>query len=275
MNFPRLLDFWRAESVRFDAVLFDIDGTVVYGPHAIPGAMELLQMLRSDGTPFLFLTNDGNHTRKQKCGFLNRAGIKATEEEIISCLSVLPELTQQHGWDKQTFFQVGDLGDTGEIKLERDLAGLSACGGVLMGEGDYDWRQHWEALTDFFRRNPEAPFLVPNPDTCWPNAATGGIGIGAGGQARCLQLLLHEMGIEVEPLYLGKPYPAIYDFAARQLRMKDHSRILCVGDSLASDIRGANNAGMHSALVLSGITTADQANEAIGENRPRSIFHSV
>jgi hypothetical protein len=71
----KLIDFWREESVRFDAILFDIDGTLVYGPQPIPGAAEFLALLRRDGTPFFFLTNDGDHTRRQKSGFLNRAGM--------------------------------------------------------------------------------------------------------------------------------------------------------------------------------------------------------
>ena len=80
----KLIDFWREESVRFDAILFDIDGTLVYGPQPIPGAAEFLALLRRDGTPFFFLTNDGDHTRRQKSGFLNRAGIEAAESEVIS-----------------------------------------------------------------------------------------------------------------------------------------------------------------------------------------------
>ena len=271
----RLIEFWKAESVRFDAICFDIDGTLVYGPRAIPGAVELIDLLHRDGTPFLFLTNDGDHTRKQKCGFLNRAGIRAEESEIVSCLSVLPELARLNGWDQGLLFQVGSVGDNEGLRLEHDLARLESCRGVLMGEGKYDWKSHWEALTDFFKRHPDAPFIVPNPDLCWPNAATGGIGIGAGGQARCLQLLLREMGFEIKPLYLGKPYPAIYDFAARKLGITERARILCVGDSLASDILGANQAGMHSALVLSGITSEQQAENAIGKLRPNVVCSSV
>ena len=271
----KLIDFWREESVRFDAILFDIDGTLVYGPQPIPGAAEFLALLRRDGTPFFFLTNDGDHTRRQKSGFLNRAGIEAAESEVISCLSVLPELARRRGWDRGTLFQVGRVGDTGGLKLERDLAGLEQCCGVLMGEGNYDWRRSWEALTGFFRRHPDRPFIVPNPDTCWPNAVTGGIGIGAGGQARCIRLLLHEMGTDIEPIYLGKPCTAIYDFAAEQLGMAERSRILCIGDSLASDIRGANNSGMYSGLVLTGITSREQAEQARGEYRPRLVFESV
>ena len=270
-----LLDFWRAESVRFDAVLFDIDGTLVFGPRPLPGAVELVSLLRRDGTPFFFLTNDGDHSRKQKCGFLNRAGIEAEEREVISCLSVLPELARKNGWEQGLFFRAGRLGDTGELELTSDPARLDECAAVLMGEGPYDWRTTWEALIGFFLRHPERPFIVPNPDTCWPNAATGGFGIGAGGQARCIQLLLRDMGTEIEPIYLGKPYGAIYDYAAGRLGLSDRSRILCVGDSLASDIRGANHAGMYSALVLTGITSALRAEQALGEFRPRAVFSAI
>lgn len=89
------------------------------------------------------------------------------------------------------------------------------------------------------------------------------------------RLLLHEMGTDIEPIYLGKPCAAIYDFAAEQLGMAERSRILCIGDSLASDIRGANNSGMYSGLVLTGITSREQAEQARGEYRPRLVFESV
>ena len=270
-----LFDFWRAESVRFDAVLFDIDGTLVFGPRPLPGAVELVSLLRRDGTPFFFLTNDGDHTRKQKCSFLVRAGIEAEEREVISCLSVLPELAQRNGWARGLLFQAGRLGDTGNLRLTSDPDRLDECAAVLMGEGPYDWRTTWEALIGFFRSHPKRPFVVPNPDTCWPNASTGGFGIGAGGQARCIQLLLRDMGIGIEPIYLGKPFPAIYDYAVGRLGLADRSRILCVGDSLSSDIRGANNAGMFSALMLTGITSAEQAELAHGEFRPRMVFSSI
>ncbi|MDR0931990.1 MAG: HAD-IIA family hydrolase [Victivallales bacterium] len=269
-----LSDFWRNESSRFDALLFDIDGTVILGKHALPGVAEFLAMLRRSNTPFWFLTNDGNHTRKEKCRFLSRAGIKAGENEIISCLSVLPDLVKRNDWCNELFFQVGFLGDTQNIQLTTDLDRLGECYGVLMGEGTYDWRTTWEALTSYFRRYPDRPFIVPNPDTCWPSASTGGIGIGAGGQARCLQLLLKEMGVNITPVYLGKPYEEIYNYAVRQLGEIERKRILCVGDSLSSDILGANNAGMFSALVLTGITTRRQAEEAKRESCPQVIFET-
>jgi ribonucleotide monophosphatase NagD (HAD superfamily) len=56
----------------------------------------------------------------------------------------------------------------------------------------------------------------------------------------------------------GKPYPAIYELslakAAEALgRPLDRTRVLCVGDGLPTDIRGANARGLDVLFVASGI----------------------
>ena len=38
----KFLEFWRREADRFQAIVFDIDGTLLRGPHQLPGAAELL-----------------------------------------------------------------------------------------------------------------------------------------------------------------------------------------------------------------------------------------
>jgi HAD superfamily hydrolase (TIGR01459 family) len=56
----------------------------------------------------------------------------------------------------------------------------------------------------------------------------------------------------------GKPYPAIYELclaeAARRLGGQvDRARVLCVGDGLPTDVRGANARGLDVLFVASGI----------------------
>jgi HAD superfamily hydrolase (TIGR01459 family) len=56
----------------------------------------------------------------------------------------------------------------------------------------------------------------------------------------------------------GKPYPAIYEIclklAAETLgRPLDHKRVLCVGDGLPTDVRGANAQGLDCLFVANGI----------------------
>ena len=136
-------------------------------------------------------------------------------------------------------------------------------------------------VINFFRRHPDRPLVVPNPDTYWPNVHDGEYGIGAGGQARFLCSVLREMGVAVEPVYLGKPYPPIYRHALHTLEIRfgltelKPEEVAAVGDSLTSDIAGARRAGMRSVLVLTGITTPEILSRAAPELRPDHVCEAI
>ncbi len=49
-----------------------------------------------------------------------------------------------------------------------------------------------------------------------------------------------------ESIGFSKPDPAIFEATFRQLGISDFKRVLMIGDSLTSDIKGAHNAGLHS-----------------------------
>ena len=50
--------FLRCGRERFDAILFDIDGTLSSGVCPLPGARELLLLLEAEHFPYILLTND-------------------------------------------------------------------------------------------------------------------------------------------------------------------------------------------------------------------------
>ena len=54
--------------------------------------------------------------------------------------------------------------------------------------------------------------------------------------------------IKGKVFYIGKPYIDIFKFALKNIKKKE--KVLMIGDTLETDILGANNAGIHSALVL-------------------------
>ena len=43
-------------------VAFDVDGVLTRTPHAIPGAVDALEMLQKAGVPFCLMTNGGGST---------------------------------------------------------------------------------------------------------------------------------------------------------------------------------------------------------------------
>jgi HAD superfamily hydrolase (TIGR01459 family) len=63
-----------------------------------------------------------------------------------------------------------------------------------------------------------------------------------------------QMGGTVE--YIGKPHQAVYDACFKRLGDMDHTKVLAVGDTLATDIKGANAVGLDNALVTGGVLKA-------------------
>lgn len=294
----QFLPFLQARRREYDAVLFDIDGTLVDRTHTLGGAEEILAWLRAERLPFLCLTNDGNHSVAEKSRFLAKAGLHVAPSEIVSCAHAVFELAESAGYAGGRVFIMGNLGvrfpsldaddlaadlpaspgtgdeidlppeprqhvgppDSNVFRETRQRELLPECDGVIVGEGEYDWQPVVTAVFNFFIHKPKAFMIVPNPDSYWPNGHRG-LGIGAGSVARFVQGLLHEYGVEVKPTYLGKPYPLIFQHALHCLR-KHHGaelgrkpeRILVVGDSLRADIKGANDVGFRSVLVLTGLT---------------------
>ena len=54
--------------------------------------------------------------------------------------------------------------------------------------------------------------------------------------------------------YFGKPHTDIYVELAKRISNFEHKKTLMVGDTIDTDIKGANDYGIHSALVLTGNT---------------------
>ena len=59
--------------------------------------------------------------------------------------------------------------------------------------------------------------------------------------------IFQEVGGKVE--YFGKPYPLVYTLSANVKNKK----ILCIGDNLNTDIKGANNLNLDSLFITNGV----------------------
>ena len=102
--------WWLNNHQDYDAMLFDVDGTLISGRQALPGAAEMLLWLRNNSFPFFLLTNDGNHSTIEKSDILKQRGLDIQPEEIISCSLALNYLTTECQLLGSLFFIMGDLG---------------------------------------------------------------------------------------------------------------------------------------------------------------------
>ena len=174
-----------------------------------------------------------------------------------------------------------DYAELAGIETERNPESIDTCEGVIIGEGTYNWQENITAVINYYIKNESRLMIVPNPDSYWPSG-DGKIGIGAGGKARFLCTILKEYGIKIKPNYLGKPYKPVYRCALQMLKNKfslpkdaTGKKIMMIGDSLLSDIRGANRTGFTSALVLTGISTVTHLKNANSAATPDYIFKKL
>ena len=278
--------WWKKNNTNYGAILFDVDGTLISGRHALPGAVELLDNLRNSQFPFCLLTNDGNHSPEEKAGIMQRRGLKVETEDIVSCGHAIASLAKRRNYIGKKLFAMGELGqpDFAEIaglKVVRNPEKINSCIGIIVGEGDYNWQKNITAAINYYIKNDSRVMIVPNPDSYWPSGPNS-IGIGAGGKARFLCTILKEYGITIQPVYLGKPYKPVYSCALKMLRERfglsrnvTGKKILMLGDSLLSDIRGAKRAGYSSGLLLTGITSKVHLKNAKPHCIPDFVFKSL
>ena len=71
----------------------------------------------------------------------------------------------------------------------------------------------------------------------------------------------HFEDINGEVIYFGKPYPPAYNFSANTRNKK----VLCIGDNLNTDIKGANVLNYHSLLISNGIHKKEIKDKGIKE----------
>ncbi len=277
------LNHWlEAHIADFDAVILDIDGVLLNSKKRLPGSRRLLGILDRHHTPFVLLTNDGNHSVREKADRLNGAGLHVSPDRIVSCGHALGPAIASLSLRGERFFVMGDTGvpcyaQTAGLRITRQISRLNRCGGVIIGEENYDWEPVINAVINYFIDRPAAPLIVPNPDEFYPGPVMK-IHVAAGGIARFIQRVLKTYGTHIDPLYLGKPHAPIFRLARKALAAASGSqlpphRILMVGDNMEADIRGAGSQGYATALLLTGVTRKETV--AQSEFLPDRVFETL
>ena len=280
------LEWFKRNHSEYQAVLFDIDGTMANGQKPLPGNCETIEYLRSIGFPFFFLTNDGIHTHSQKVKQLERGGVWATEDEIVSASDALILAVAEMGLVGRKVVVIGAGGGQDEYLAAAGavpvrINEIEECSAIFVGEAKFDWFTDIHRCINHVRSHPDTVFLISCPDTYWIGQADGSLGIGAGGLARFILTVLGELGITPQSRFLGKPNPGIFLETIECLKNKfgisnvENKRLLMVGDALFSDICGANRLGMTSVLVMTGLTTPKLLAEAAGDYIPDFVFSTL
>ena len=271
-----LMEFWERDREHFDAVLLDLDGTLLLGSQPLPGAVAWLRRLREERAALFFLTNNCSDVPEQIALRLTRAGIPADSSEIVCATAPLLRELERRNWRELHFFVIGTpaFAERNGLRFQTDPERIGECDGILFLGGIHDWRVDFQAAFNELLRRPELPVVIPNPDIFNPLPG-GKISFCPFGQFDLVVHHLERRGIRIAPLHTGKPFPAIYDEVMTMLPGISRERVLAVGDSLSSDVEGANRAGMVSALLLTGLTAPEEAAAVSGLRRPSRLFSAI
>jgi NagD protein len=242
--------------------LTDMDGVLVHENEALPGAADLLRKWKDDGTPFLVLTNNSIFTARDLSARLRASGLEVPEDRIwTSALATADFLkSQKPGGSAYVIGEAGiltALHDAGYIMTETDPDF------VVLGETR---NYSFEAITKAIRLiGRGARFIATNPDATGPSAegpmpATGAVAA----------LITKATG--KEPYVVGKPNPMMFRSALNQIGAHSEETGM-IGDRMDTDVVAGIEAGLHTVLVLTGIS--DHAEIERYPFRPDEVLDGV
>lgn len=245
--------------------VIDLDGTIYRGSELIPGADAAVETLRGAGVEVLFLSNKPIKRREAYRELLASLGISADRERIINSSVITADyLAAEH--PDASILVVGER----PLIDELDAAGLTVTddpdeAGVVVVSMDRDF--DYRTLTRAMRAvKPGVQVYATNPDRTCP-VESGEIP-DAGGMIGAVEGVTGRRPDRV----LGKPSAVTVDVALSRLGV-DPGRCLIVGDRLETDIRMGVEAGMRTALVLSGVTDGDDL--AASSLEPDCVLESI
>lgn len=242
----------------YDAVLFDLDGTVYHGTRVIPGAPETVRAAREHGTPVRFVTNNASKAPEEVVEHLTGLGMPAGTDEVHTSAQAGVQLLKERLEPGAEVLVVGTDSLAGEVAgagLKPVRANGDDVRAVVQGHSpDNTWAALAEACLAI---RAGALWVACNVDATLPSER--GLLPGNGSMVAALRT-----ATDVEPQVAGKPQPLLFETAARSAGAQ---RPLVVGDRLDTDIAGAVAAGIDSLVVLSGVATPKQLIEAIPAER--------
>ncbi|MBI1999652.1 MAG: HAD-IIA family hydrolase [candidate division NC10 bacterium] len=221
------------------AFIFDLDGCVYTGNTLVPGVRAFLQELRDKGRRILFLTNNSREAGEELQAKLARLGIRATREEVLSAVEIVGPLIRDRFGPSPILVIGGEtlrrlLAEAGHSLVPLE-AYREARVVVLGHDFDFDYRK----LTAAARAVASgAAFLAVNVDPRLP-VEDGEFYPGCGTLAEAVAA-----AAGVKPEVVGKPMPHIFRVALHRLGGVPADEAAMVGDSLASDVRGAQALGL-------------------------------
>jgi HAD superfamily hydrolase (TIGR01459 family) len=257
MTKTRILTGLREITDRFDLALMDLWGCMHDGVTPYPAALDCLKQLQSAGKQVAILSNAPRHAASV-IQQLNEMGIPralysdlfASGEETWRYLKTRPDALAQ-GLGRRVYPLIAARDERILDGLDLEVAANVESADFLLVTGVADATVK---ATDFDpvlapAARAKLPLVCANPDLIVHRGGIEEICAGA------IAARYEELGGRA--IYNGKPHRRIYEIIFEKMGVTDPGRVIGIGDSFRTDVRGAAAMGAGSVLIAGGIHHAE------------------
>ncbi|HZS83266.1 MAG TPA: TIGR01459 family HAD-type hydrolase [Stellaceae bacterium] len=272
---PTAVGGLRELAPRFDGFILDVWGVLHDGFKPYPGVIDCLEGLIAAEKRIVVLSN----APRRAVDVVTRMREIGIPDHLYHHVLSSGEETWQHLARRSDPFYAALGRSCLFIGPPRDEGMMAELGLVqvrtveeadfILATGPWGWEANaarYEAMLEAAARR-ELPFICANPDLVVRHGER--LMICAGTLAQRYEAL----GGRVR--WHGKPFLSVYETCFGMLGFPGRDRIIAVGDSLRTDIAGANGAGIASVLVTGGIHAEDFGAAAAGIPDPHRLAAAI
>jgi len=243
----------------YRGVIFDIDGVLTFQGRVYPGAVEVVDALQRKGIVLRFLTNSTLKSRASAAHKLRMAGFRVEHDQVITASYAtavyLRDLKPRSVWVMVDRDGIHEFADFTQDTQDPEY--------IVMGDN----RSHF----DFDHMNKALRLLLGGARLIamqneMLDTSMGDVELNVGAWVGML-----ERAAGVQAVSIGKPNPFVFELALRSMGL-EKPQALVVGDRVETDVRGAHDFGLASALVKTGEYVPAHLD---GPYQPDYLFESI
>jgi 4-nitrophenyl phosphatase len=245
--------------------VIDMDGVLWRGEEMLPGVAEFFAYLQARRLPFVVATNNATATSAGIRHRLARVGTHIAAQAVFTSAQAAASLLARQLPAGTRVLAVGEKGLRSALRRAglRLAHGASDAQAVVVGlDRHVSWKVLGEATLAI---QAGAAFVATNADPTFPTER--GLLPGAGALVASIQT-----ATGIQPAIVGKPEPHLFLEALQHLKTAP-AETLVIGDRPETDILGGQRAGMRTALLLTGVTSAEAVERL--RIRPDWVFRDL
>tara|TARA_B100000902_G_C27084053_1_gene800376 strand:- start:30 stop:848 length:819 start_codon:yes stop_codon:yes gene_type:complete len=226
----------------YDLFYIDLWGVVHNGVRLHQEAIKVLNELDKNGQEYVLLTNAPRPSETVKF-FLKKMNLDKNIREHVFSSGEAALIYLKDNLLTQKFYHIGPPRDFDLFKkFENNKTEYIENCDYFLCTGLFDnYDEDLKYYKELFEKNINKKMICTNPDLIVDRGNKRELCAGS------VAMVFEKMGGSV--IYFGKPYPEVYN----QSTNNKNKKVLCIGDNLNTDIKGANLLNYDSLLISNGV----------------------